>query len=240
MYTRESFGSFYPVDSIIHKINPIVKIINFLIAFILVILSNSPLVIGSLFIFVIIMMILSRVPLKFYLETFWHLRFIYLIIAILCVCFNTSVTLLIVYILKVVIVVEYLNIISYATSPSENIYGIEKFLSVFNFLYLPVSSFATKINNILRYFPIYMDTKNQVLKSSYSRGVKSSKRMFFTTRRLTKRNIDEIKNASELRLYNVKQYRTNYRTSKIGFTDILFLVFHILLIVVYAVEEGLI
>ena len=41
MYSRNSFGSFYPVDSMIHKLNPVVKIINFVIMIILLILCDS-------------------------------------------------------------------------------------------------------------------------------------------------------------------------------------------------------
>ena len=29
MYSRNSFGSYYPVESMIHKLNPVIKIINF-------------------------------------------------------------------------------------------------------------------------------------------------------------------------------------------------------------------
>ena len=31
MYSRNSFGSYYPISSTIHKLNPIMKLINFII-----------------------------------------------------------------------------------------------------------------------------------------------------------------------------------------------------------------
>ena len=40
MYSRNSFGSFYPVDSSVHRLNPVVKLFNFIIAILLMILSD--------------------------------------------------------------------------------------------------------------------------------------------------------------------------------------------------------
>ena len=146
MYTRSSFGSYYPINSIIHRLNPLIKIINFLIAVLLIIITNSVVVTYSLLLFIVIMMLLSKVPYKYYFDTFWHLRYIYLLIGVICYIFSVNALNTSVYIAKLVIIVEYLNIISYTTSPSENIWGIERLLSVFNYLYLPVSLLAAKIN----------------------------------------------------------------------------------------------
>ena len=41
MYSRNSFGSFYPVDSSVHRLNPVVKLFNFIVAILLIILSDS-------------------------------------------------------------------------------------------------------------------------------------------------------------------------------------------------------
>ena len=250
MYSRDSFGSYYPVDSCIHRLNPVIKVINFLIIIILTILSLSTYINIFMLLLVIIMMLLSFVPFKYYLRTFYALRYVYVLIALLCYYFNTSLELCLVYISKVIVVVEYLNIIAYTTSPSENIYGIEKFLSLFNFLYLPVSKVAFKINSILRYFPLYLTVKYKTLKASTSRGIDynnlnmfkrftSSFKLRRNIRRLTKYKNDEINTCSELRLYDIGKYRTNYRTNKVGFYDIFFLLFHVVLMYAYLVEGGL-
>ena len=41
MYSRNSFGSFYPIDSSVHRLNPVIKLIDFLIIIFLVIFCNS-------------------------------------------------------------------------------------------------------------------------------------------------------------------------------------------------------
>ena len=251
MYSRNSFGSYYPIDSCMSRLNPVIKLINFLIIVLLVIFSMSTYVNIFMLMLVIIMMLLSFVPIKYYLSTFYSLRYVYVLIMLLCYYFHTSLEECIVYMSKVVVVVEYLNILAYTTSPSESIYGIEKFLSFFNFLYLPISNIAFKINSILRYFPLYLTVKYKTLKASSSRGIDYNSLNIFkrflllfkirkNIRRLTNYKSNEISKCSELRLYDIKKYRTNYRTNKVGFYDIFFLLFHIVLLYAHALEGGLI
>jgi energy-coupling factor transporter transmembrane protein EcfT len=59
-------------------------------------------------------------------------------------------------------------------------------------------------------------------------------------RKLTKLKSKEIRECSELRLYDVRKKRTNYRPIKVGFYDIFFLLFHISLIFVFLISEELI
>lgn len=250
MYSRNSFGSFYPVHSSIHILNPVIKLVNFLIAILLVILSSSLYINGFLLLLVVIMMLLSFVPFRYYFNTFWSLRYVYVLVAAICALSATTLEVCLMYISKVIIVVEYLNILAFTTSPSESIYGIEKFLSLFNFLYLPISKFAFKINSILRYFPLYMTIEYKAFKASASRGVdynhinifkriKYFFRVHGNIRRLTNHKSKEIRECSELRLFDIGTYRTNYRTNKVAFYDIFFLLFHLVLVYAHAVEGGL-
>ena len=250
MYSRNSFGSYYPINSRIHRLNPVIKLINFILVLLLVILSKSVYINGFILVFVFVMMLLSFVPFKYYLKSIYSLRYVYLLIALICLYFNTSVEVCLVYIAKVIIVVEYLNIIAFTTSPSENIYGVEKFLSFFNFLYLNVSKIAVKINSIIRYLPLYITVQDKAFKASSSRGVDYNNmnifertKVFFSVnknvRRLTNYHNKMTNESSEMRMYDIRKYRTNYRTNKVGFYDIFFLLFHLLLFYAYFVEEGI-
>ena len=77
MYSKNSFGNFYPVDSSIHRLNPVVKFLNFIITIVLIIISMSLKVHIFLFALVAIMTLLSFVPTKFYFKTFYSFRYIY-------------------------------------------------------------------------------------------------------------------------------------------------------------------
>ena len=75
MYSRNSFGSYYPVNSIIHKLNPVIKLFNFLIVIVLIILSNSIYLNSFILGLLIIMMLLSYVPFNYYFK--WYMFFYY-------------------------------------------------------------------------------------------------------------------------------------------------------------------
>ncbi len=250
MYSRNSFGSYYPIDSIIHRLNPVMKLLCFILMVVLLILSNSIYVNAFSLLLVFVMSLLSFVPFKYYFNTFWALRYIYILIAFICAYFGTDLETCVVYLIKLVCIIEYLNILAYTTSPSESIYGIEKFLSLFNFLYLPVSKLAFRINSILRYIPLLLTVEYKALKAASSRGIDYEHSNIITrygvlfkihsnVRRLTKFRNRETAFSSSLRLYDIKQYRTNYRTNKVSFNDIFFLLFHIALIATYLVESGI-
>ena len=78
MYSRNSFGSYYPINSTIHRLNPVMKLINFVITILVLLLSNNLQI--NLFVLTLtfVMMLLSYVPFKYYFNTFWSLRYIYL------------------------------------------------------------------------------------------------------------------------------------------------------------------
>ena len=244
MYTRDSFGSFYPIDSMIHRLNPIIKLINFVIVLLTILYTNSIYIVSFILVFLLFIIIESKVPLKYYFNTFYSFRYLYVIIAIICayngIVFNTY----LVYVFKIIIFFEYINVLSYTTSPSETIFAIDKFLSLFNFLYLNVNIFAYKINSILRYHPLYINTKYNLIKSSESRGITYNRlsivkkiKLYLNSIRLTKYESNLIMNESKFRLFDINKKRTNYRTNKISYYDIIFLVFHIL--VLYAsLKEG--
>ena len=251
MYSRNSFGSFYPVDSSVHRLNPVVKLFNFIIAILLMILSDSLYINLFLFSLVLCMELLSFVPFKYYFRTFWSLRYIYILIVFICAYFRLSMTEALTYVIKLITIVEYLNILAYTTSPSESAYGIEKFLSYFNFLYLPITKFAFKINKMLRYVPLMLTVEYKALKAEASRGIDYFHSNMFGRMNavgtiygnilaLTKRKSRDIAFASELRLYNMKRYRTNYRTNRVGFYDLFFTVFHLALVYAYLVQRGVI
>ena len=251
MYSRNSFGSYYPVNSLVHKLNPIIKFINFIIIIIVSILSDSIYINSFILILVMILMLLSYVPFKYYTDTLWILRYLYLFIVFVCAYFNTTLQECIMYLIKITNIIEYLHIIAYTTSPSESAYGIEKILSSINILGLPISNIAFKLNSMLRYLPLNLSVENKLLKTISSRGMDYyynnilgkiwiSISIYFKKRRLLKLKNKQIKNAYKLRLFNLKKYRTNYRTNKVGFYDIFFLLFHIIMIFLYLKDKGVI
>lgn len=249
MYSKNSFGSFYPVDSALHRLNPVVKILNFIIAIVLLIVNNNLQINLFLLALVSVMCFLSFVPIRFYFNAFFSLRYIYIFIIILCYFLGYSLELTGVYLLKLIILVEYLFIIIYTTSPSELNYGLEKLLNVFNILGLNMARISIKITNFIRFIPLIITTENKILKSQSSRGIDSVysdifgrsyaiTKSYLNVLRLAFKKSKDIRRNEEVRLFNIKKHRTNYRTNKVGFYDMMFFLFHACIVICVLIERG--
>lgn len=249
MYSKNSFGNFYPVDSSIHRLNPVVKFLNFIITIVLIIISMSLKVHIFLFALVAIMTLLSFVPTKFYFKTFYSFRYIYILIAFFCVSLGLDLEITIIYLLKLIIVTECLVLMIYTTSPSELNYGMEKILRIFNIFGLNVSGMVVDITNAIRFIPLVITTESKILKSQSSRGIDYYNSDIFgktyalfsaykNVLRLSFKKSKQIRKIEEIRLFNVRKRRTNYRTNKVGFYDLIFFLFHITIVVAYLIEGG--
>ena len=91
-----------------------------------------------------------------------------------------------------------------------------------------------------------MSVKTDTLMATSIRGinigifdVKEKLKLHSRIKKLTRLKNKETLDCAELRLYDINKKRTNFRTNKVGFYDILFLLFHIVLLYMYCTKEGL-
>lgn len=251
MQSNSFFGSFYPVKSSIHKLNSVIKLMCFLLFLIPIIGSMSLRLHIVILFFIVMLLYLSRVPLRFYFNMLYGLRYIYIIILFVLASRGLSLESAIVILIKVSSVIEYLALIFYTTSPSELKYAIEKILNPFNIFNFNLGRISNKIVGLINFFPLLFTTEYEVLKSASSRGldyfhsdiiarIGALVYSFKNTLRLTIAKINEIKFASELRMYSVTKFRTNLRTNKVNFSALLILFIHLIFIAYYIYERGLV
>lgn len=251
MQSNKYFGSFYPVNSSIHRLNSVVKLICLFLFLIPMIGSVSLKLHVVVLFFIVMLMYTSNVPLRFYFNMLYGLRYIYIIILFALASKGLSMENAVVVLIKISAFIEYLALIFYTTSPSELKYGIEKSLSPFNLFNLNLGRLSNKIVGLINFFPLLLTTEQEVLKSASARGldyyhgdilskIYAVVSSFKNTLRLTFKKISDIKFASELRMYSVTKFRTNLRTNKVKFFDIMLLLVHFLFILYYIREVGLI
>ena len=193
----------------------------------------------------------SNVPLRFYFDMLYGLRYIYIIILFALASKGLTLEEALVIIMKVSSVIEYLTLIFYTTAPSELKYGIEKTLTPFNLFNFNLGRLSNIIVGIIRFFPLLFTTEYSVLKNASERGldyfhsdiiarINVLLSSFKNTLRLTLEKIKKEKFASELRMYKITKFRTNLRTNSVGFLDLLIAVVHIVFIASYVIEVGII
>ena len=166
MYSNISFGNYYPNDSALHRMNPIIKLLNFIITIVLLILSMNLYTNVFLLILVVILMLLSFVPFMFYFNAFYTFRYIYILIFIICFLLGVSLQDSIIYVVKSIIVIEYLFVLVYTSTEEEVTSSIRILLFPLRLLFINTRALSIWITNAIKFFPMYTEINRRVLKSA--------------------------------------------------------------------------
>ena len=251
MYSKGLFGTYYPADSKVHDMSIIIKLLNFFL-FILVMIGSKSLRLHLVILVILVLQILeSKIPFGFFFNMFYGLRYIYVILIFIFASLNLTLELSIIYLLKFILITEYLALLTYTTSLSEFDYGIYKLLNPINFLNLNISYISLIIGNIFRFIPELIFTENLVLKSQASRGIDYNNSGLIgkyyaivhslkNTIRLTFKRMKEINSLAKLRIFDKNKRRTNLKTGNFSFYAFVLLIFHLLFLYLYILEVNLI
>ena len=102
MINKYNIGNYYLKDSLIHKLNPIFKIICLFIMIISVVISNSFIDFSIILIYLVIIMLLSKIDIKIYLKNIYTLRVFIVFIIIINLIFGVGIVNTIFMILRIV------------------------------------------------------------------------------------------------------------------------------------------
>ncbi len=249
MQSNKYFGQYYPIDSKIHNLNVFTKLITLLLLIITLIISNSLRLELVIFFFIFILLYESKVPLRFYFNIIYGLRYLLIILVVLLASKGLTLNVAVTILFKVFNIISYLSLIFYTTSNSELKYGLEKLISPFNFLNLRISTFINRLVNLINFFPLLLITEREVLISSSARGLDyfhtDLMSRFITalislknTFRLTMEKLKRKKLSNKIKLYSTKTYRTNLRTNKFKLYDLIILMVFIMFIY-YSIRMGI-
>lgn len=181
-----TIGQYYPAKSILHRLDPRVKIMCTLFYLVSLFLFKSILGYTTATIFLIIVIKLSKVPFKFIVK---GLKTIIMLLMI-TVIFNLLLTeggkvLIHVWIFKVTedglrtavymaIRLTYLivgsSLMTLTTTPNALTDGIESLLHPLNKLKVPVHEIAMMMSIALRFIPILLEETDKIMKAQIARG----------------------------------------------------------------------
>ena len=226
---------YYEANSIIHKMNPLIKLLCFLF-FSITIISTDLMLNLILIDFLVILIFLSRVPISIYLEIVIRLKFVLLFIFIVSLLCGITIVTSIVIVIKIVLIIWYLSLLTLTTALTEIIYSLELFLKPLSFFKIPVNKIALNISLALRFIPMLFNQMDVVLSSMASRGLnyqnnfKNRFKAYFKSIipviLLTFNKIGQMKKNMSIRLFSINCRRTNYRSNKVRILDIIILLIH--------------
>lgn len=181
-----TIGQYYPANSIVHRLDPRVKIMCTLFYLISLFLFKSVLGYALCTVFLFAVIRLSKVPFKFITKGLKPI----IVLLMITVLFNLFLTnqgnvLVSFWILKITdeglrtavymaIRLIYLivgsSLMTLTTTPNELTDGIEKLLKPFNKIKVPVHEIAMMMSIALRFIPILLEETDKIMKAQIARG----------------------------------------------------------------------
>ena len=238
MLNKVMIGRYYPINSLVHKMNPLSKIICVLLFIIMSFLTFNIRFNILLLILLILMLCNTKIPFNIYFKTIFSIKWLLLFILIINLIVGSSLNVTIITILRLIYVVLYTSILTLTTPPTQITYGIEKLFSPLKLIGILVNKMALSISLALRFIPTIIDQGNKIIKSQASRGIDyynsnikgkllAVKALIIPMFVLSIKKADDLADSMEVRLYNVNSKRINFRQNKWRFYDTFLVLMHL-------------
>ena len=179
-----TIGQYYPADSILHKLDPRVKFIGTLVYIVsLFLFKNWGYVLGTLFL--ITMILLSKVPFKFMVKGLKSIVMLLFITMFFNMLFTPGEVLVKLGFLKItkeglilagrmglrlVYLILGSSIMTLTTTPNQLTDGLERLLKPLNKIHVPVHEIAMMMSIALRFIPILLEETDKIMKAQIARG----------------------------------------------------------------------
>ena len=243
-----TLGQYFPVNSIIHDLDPRIKIISTLIFMIIVFVANTVFSFALILAFTLAVIFLSKIKLINVIKAIKPVLFIVLFTAIINLFLTDGDDILFkwgflkitkagfyaacIMAARITLLVATTSLLTFTTSPILLTDGIEKLLNPFSKMGLPAHELAMMMTIALRFIPTLLEETDKIIMAQKARGadfesgniLKRSKALVPILVPLfisSFRRADELATAMECRCYRGGEKRTRLREIKIKSKDIL-------------------
>lgn len=179
-----TIGQYYPADSVLHKIDPRVKLVGTIAYIISLFLISNPIgyIVAGLFLAAIIK--LSKVPFKFITKGLKAVVML-LLFTVVFNLFTPGTTLIDLGFLKIseegvktaffmsirlIFLILGSSLMTFTTTPNYLTDGLESLLKPLNKIRVPVHEISMMMSIALRFIPILMEETDKIMKAQTARG----------------------------------------------------------------------
>lgn len=233
-----TIGQFFPGNSLIHRLDPRFKIIATILFIVMLFSGDSLLCLGIGAFFTVMIVLMTKIPLKMYAKSIKPLLPFLIITAAINLFLVSSgnilwkwkflkitdegVNLSIFMIVRIVLLIVGSSVLTYTTSPITLTDAIERLLSPLKKLKVPIHELAMMMSIALRFIPTLIEETDKIISAQKARGAEIDSGSFMTrTKNLISilvplfisafRRADELATAMECRCYNGGKGRTRLR-----------------------------
>ncbi len=190
-----TIGQYYPADSVIHRLDPRVKLMGALIFVVSVFLFENIIGFAVITVFLIGVILLTKVPFKFMVRGLKAILILLLLTSMFGLFFTPGQPLFEWKFIKItdkgventlfmIVRLSYLvlgtSIMTLTTTPTRLTDGMEKGLHWMTFLKVPVHDVAMMMSIALRFIPILVEETNKIMKAQMARGADFESGNIFT------------------------------------------------------------
>lgn len=243
-----NISKYYQTNSLIHKLNPIIKVISTIVFVILCFLLNTKEEVVVLSIFTLILLLLSNIPFNIFIKSLKSLTVFLIFMVIVDLLIKVKIDIILFMVVKIVLVVLYTSLLILTTKMFDLTASLEKVFSPLKILKLPVNKIALSLTLALRFIPSIIDEANNILFAYKTRGIdyneaniknklKIISNILMPMFILSIRKADNLALVMEARNYDVNGKRSSLNKWQLKLTDIIYLFIHIILLVIIVVKR---
>ena len=241
------FGQYYPTGSIIHRLDPRIKLLAVILYIVTVFFLVDYVMYAAVFLFVIAVSLVAKIPIKVLLRTVRTIIVLVIITSIINLFFTTGEVLWVEWkfikiykegvehaiklALRLILLMLFPSLLTLTTTPMELTDALESLMSPLKLIKVPVHAIALIMSIALRMIPILMEETNKIMLAQKARGadfdtggaLKKAKAMIPVLVPLfvgAFRRADELALAMDARCYSSVAERTKYKVMKMGVKDL--------------------
>ncbi|MGN0761529.1 MAG: energy-coupling factor transporter transmembrane component T family protein [Christensenellales bacterium] len=262
-----TFGQYYPAESGIHRLDARAKIIFSLLYMIGIFFVASYTMYLAVFIFLVSVVALAKIPLKLLFKSVKAILFILFFTAIINVLFykqgnvlvewwiiritDEGINFAIKMMLRLSLLVMGTSLLTFTTTPTALTDAIESLLKPLTYIKVPVHDLAIIMSIALRFIPGLIEETDKIMMAQKARGanldtgnfVQKIKAMLPVLIPLfvsAFRRADELADALDSRCYNASPNRTKMKVLKYEWRDLVALIIVVALFVAILLDKYLI
>ena len=257
MFKDIIIGQYVPGNSVLHKLDPKIKIVLTLVYIVMLFLIHTGVSYASFAVITAALVILSRINLKFFLKGLRPMLFIIIFTAVINLLLTPGTAIFSVPVFRwtfsitregvqaaavmfyrLIFLVTGTSLLTLTTTPLMLTDGIEKLLTPLTIIKVPAHEIAMMMTIAIRFIPTLAEETDKIQKAQTARGADfSSKNLIKRVKAMIPllvplfvsafRRADERATARDARCYTGGKNRTRLHESKIGRNDVLCAIIYI-------------
>lgn len=183
-----TLGQYYPTNSVLHKIDPRLKLVALLNIIVLIFISSNIFSLGLLIGFIALFIIISKVPFKIYIKNIKSIILIIILTTVLNAFYVKTGTVVfrlwsititsdgieraVFMTIRIILLILSSAMLTYTTTPTELTYAIERLLSPLKYIGLgnTVHTLAMMMTIALRFIPTLIEETEKIMNAQKARG----------------------------------------------------------------------